>query len=533
MVKVPPGSFTMGSPSSELFRFDREGPQHEVTIGYSLAVGAYEVTFAEWDACVDAGGCGDMLVGGITFGSYRPHDLGWGRGNRPVINVDWNDAQRYLAWLSSHTGEQYRLLSEAEWEYVARAGTTGPFHYGETISTDQANYDGNHVYGSGSSGVFRGQTVPVGSFPPNEFGLHDVHGNVWEWTQDCYHPSYAGAPSDGSAWDAGSCPGGRVWRGGSYQDYPALIRSAMRSSASDNARHHFAGFRVARTLTSEAGFSGSDLVVEYPLVSDNAPTPTPGRSFSLRVRVRNRGSGPAGSTTLRFYRSTDATISSSDLEVGTAAVGPLNVAESSRISIDLKAPANEGTYYYGACVDAMFWESATDNNCSRAARVTVTRTENSFARRWNAVRPEPWWRESAPYSCAPTEKTTSPWTEAGLQDLGGSDPLSLIRFYGNGSYLCYGNQSLEGCTPMDKYPDRTHLDPPADPTYYSLGDLDIWIDIARIPPDVRVWDHDDGQRVAMSMAEAVNLMNTHIAPISRGYRRAGSASPFAPGTRST
>ena len=508
MVKVPPGSFTMGSPSSEPLRFDPEGPQHEVTIGYSFAVGAYEVTFAEWDACVDAGGCGDTLVGGSP--SYRPDDLGWGRGNRPVIFVDWNDAQRYLAWLSSHTGEQYRLLSEAEWEYVARAGTTGPFHYGETISTNQANYNGKHVYGSGSSGVFRGQTVPVGSFPPNGFGLHDVHGNVWEWTQDCYHPSYEGAPSDGSVWDTGSCRRGRVLRGGSYQAHPAILRSAMRSSASDNTRRDFVGFRVARNLIPGAGFPGHGLTVQPPLVSDSVPAP--GGSFTLRATVRNRGSRPVGSTTLRFYRSTDATISSSDLEVGTVAVGPLSGAEISPISIDLKAPANEGIYYYGACVEAVFEESATDNNCSTAVRVTVIGSEDSFAHRWNAVQPEPWWRESAPYSCAPTQKTTSPWTEAGLQDLGGSDPLSLIRFYGNGSYLRYGNQDLEGCTPMDKYPDRTHLDPPADPTYYSLGDLNIWIDIARIPPDVRVWDHDDGQRVAMSMAEAVNLMNTHIAP---------------------
>ena len=142
-------------------------------------------------------------------------------------------------------------------------------------------------------------------------------------------------------------------------------------------------------------------------------------------------------------------------------------------------------------------------------------SDDPYARKWNNIPSQPWWRESAPYSCAPTQKTTSPWIEAGLQDLGGSDPLSLIRFYGNGSYLRYGDQGLEGCTPIDKYPDRTHLDPPADPTYYTLGDLDVWIDIARIPPYARVWDHDNGSRVAMSMSEAVNLMNTHIAPYFR------------------
>ena len=141
---------------------------------------------------------------------------------------------------------------------------------------------------------------------------------------------------------------------------------------------------------------------------------------------------------------------------------------------------------------------------------------SAFARRWNDIPPQPWWRESAPYSCAAEEKTSSPWIDAGLQDLGGSDPLSLIRYWGNGSYLRYGIQGFEGCTPMDKYPDRTHIDPPADPTYYTLGDLDIWVDIARFPSDARVWDHDDGSRVGMTMEEAVDLMNAHV--VSYWYR---------------
>ena len=137
--------------------------------------------------------------------------------------------------------------------------------------------------------------------------------------------------------------------------------------------------------------------------------------------------------------------------------------------------------------------------------------DSPFALKWNNIPRQQWWRPSAPYSCAAVEKTSSPWIEAGLQDVGGSDPLSLIRYYGNGSYLRYLDQAFDGCTPMTRYPDRTHLDPPADPTYYSLGDLDIWIDIGRIPSDLRVRDRDDGSRVAMSMAEAVNLMNTHVA----------------------
>ena len=238
MIEVPPGSFTMGSPSGEEGRDSDEGPQHEVRIGYRLAVGVYEVTFAEWDACVSAGGCN----------GYRPNDRGWGRGQRPVIYVSWDDAQSYVAWLSNTTGHAYRLLSESEWEYVARAGTSTPFHYGATISTDQANYNGNYTYGSGRKGVDRRQTVPVGSFPANAFGLHDVHGNVWEWTQDCWNGSYSGAPSDGSAWESGNC-GRRVLRGGSWGSAPRLLRSAYRDRNNADVRGSSYGFRVSRMLT--------------------------------------------------------------------------------------------------------------------------------------------------------------------------------------------------------------------------------------------------------------------------------------------
>ena len=161
---MPPGTFLMGSPASEEDRHDSESPQHQVTISYPFAVGKYEVTFREWDACVSGGGC-----------SYRPDDDGWmvldggdgGRGNRPVSKVAWGDAQEYVNWLSRKTGEQYRLLSESEWEYVARAGTTGPFHFGSTISTNQANYYGDSTYGGGPKGISRQITVSVGSFPAN------------------------------------------------------------------------------------------------------------------------------------------------------------------------------------------------------------------------------------------------------------------------------------------------------------------------------------------------------------------------------
>ena len=237
MVTVPAGLFLMGAPESEGRAYDDERPMHMVAVR-SFAAGVYEVTFAEWDACVAGGGCGGR----------RPDDRGWGRGLRPVIDVSWNDAQLYVRWLSSRTGRRYRLLSELEWEYAARAGTTGPFHTGGTISTDQANYDGNFTYGDGVRGVYRERTVPVGSFPPNAFGLYDVHGNVWEWVQDCWNSSYQGAPIDGSAWKSGDCSD-RVLRGGSWFNKPRYLRSANRSRDFTGFRNNSCGFRVARTLT--------------------------------------------------------------------------------------------------------------------------------------------------------------------------------------------------------------------------------------------------------------------------------------------
>ena len=228
MVVVPEGSFEMGSPESEEGRGDSEGPVHEVTMARPFAVGVYEVTFAEWDACVSDGGCG----------GYRPGDDGWGRGVRPVINVSWVDAQGYVRWLSRKTGEAYRLLSESEWEYVARAETTGPYHFGSSLSPSQANYGAN-----------RGGTVPVGSYSANGFGLHDVHGNVWEWVEDCWNNRYyGGVPADGSAWVSGDC-GRRVLRGGSWGNDPGSLRSAGRIRSTTGFRFYRFGFRVARTLT--------------------------------------------------------------------------------------------------------------------------------------------------------------------------------------------------------------------------------------------------------------------------------------------
>ena len=235
MVVVPAGSFMMGSPPDEEWRYDDEGPQHRVTIAEPFAVGVYEVTFREWDACASGGGCN----------GYRPRDL-WGRGDRPVIYVSWDDAQAYVHWLSRKTGERYRLLSESEWEYAARAGTTGPFHTGPTISTDQANYYDEANYYNDENYKF--SLLPVGSFGANGFGLHDVHGNVREWTEDCPNANYRGAPVDGSAWNQGEC-GKRVVRGGSYGNAWTDLRAASRSSNPAEYQYRDLGFRIARTLT--------------------------------------------------------------------------------------------------------------------------------------------------------------------------------------------------------------------------------------------------------------------------------------------
>jgi formylglycine-generating enzyme required for sulfatase activity len=181
----------------------------------------------------------------------EPPDRGWGRGDRPVINVSWDDARAYADWLSDQTGQRYRLPTEAEWEYAARAGTTTPFWTGDCIHTDQANYDGNYDYnGCGAkTGVHRGQTVPAGSLPPNAFGLHEIAGNVWEWVEDCWHSSYAGAPTDGSAWveaDGGECA--RVVRGGSWDFVARFLRAPARNRSSPSYRNNDFGFRLARSF---------------------------------------------------------------------------------------------------------------------------------------------------------------------------------------------------------------------------------------------------------------------------------------------
>ena len=244
MVVVPAGSFTMGSPAGEQGRDIDESPQHGVTIAKPFAVGRFAVTFDEWDACVADRGCN----------GYHPQDLGWGRNRRPVINVTWDEATAYAAWVSRKIGKPYRLLTEAEWEYAARAGSTTAYYWGNEIGKGNANCApvGKEACGSEWDNE---QTAPVGSFAANAFGLYDMAGNVWQWVQDCYHDNYNGAPTDGSAWTTGNCRGTleedlqRVIRGGSWISGPLNLRSAGRFRDTFNNGGNNLGFRVGRTLT--------------------------------------------------------------------------------------------------------------------------------------------------------------------------------------------------------------------------------------------------------------------------------------------
>ena len=256
MVVLPPGRFRMGSAWSEPSRTVGEGPQHDVAIAHPVAVAKYPVTFAEWDASEPG------------KGRYRPNDQGWGRGGRPVINVSWEDAQTYVAWLTKLTGKSYRLLSEAEWEYACRAGVAAPFSTGASIATDRANFDARRPPESTAGAVesisahvartvlfktlYRAQTTPVDTFVPNRFGLHDMHGNVWEWVEDAWHADYDDAPADGAVWTGGDA-NLRVLRGGSWRMGAAALRSAHRHSRQPRHRSDHVGFRVARTVDTAEG----------------------------------------------------------------------------------------------------------------------------------------------------------------------------------------------------------------------------------------------------------------------------------------
>ncbi len=231
MIVVPEGAFMMGSLTNEAGRDSDESPQHEVTIAKPFAMSKFEVTFDEWDTCVAYGDC-DPRIG----------DSGFGRGRKPVINVTWYDAKRYAAWLSKMTGKTYRLPSEAEWEYAARAGAETLYSWGDEIGNGIAN-----CVGCGSEWDGK-QTAPVGSFAANAFDLSDMHGNVSEWVEDCYHANYDGAPANGSAWTAGGDCSSRILRGGSWDNSPDALRSASRGRGANFAQSNKLGFRVVREL---------------------------------------------------------------------------------------------------------------------------------------------------------------------------------------------------------------------------------------------------------------------------------------------
>lgn len=237
MVVLPSGTFTMGSPPTEWGRGLGEGPQRAVRIDYQLAVGKYEVTFAEWDVCVADGGCYGQL-----------EDLSWGRASRPVMNVSRYDAKRYIAWLNKTTRlrgrtDAFRLLTEAEWEYAARAGSQELWSFG-----DEGRRLGDFAVFKGNSGD---QTQPVGSKTANAFGLHDMYGNVSEWIEDNYVHTYYTAPTDGSAVKIEETFPLYVIRGGSFRDGPDKLRSADRSADTAGTTRSDIGFRIARTLPAE------------------------------------------------------------------------------------------------------------------------------------------------------------------------------------------------------------------------------------------------------------------------------------------
>jgi formylglycine-generating enzyme required for sulfatase activity len=229
MIVIPAGEFIMGSPPTEKDRYDNQGPQHHVTIPRRFAVSKFDVTFADWDACALVGGC------------PTADDTGRGRGNKPVINVNWEEAKQYVAWLSRMTGQHYRLLTEAEWEYAARGGTTTAYFWGDDLGEGNAN-----CFGCGSEWENQGP-APVGSFKPNPFGLYEMLGNVWQWVEDCEHPNYDGAPTDGSVWRGGDC-GLHAIRGGAWNYSSRAARSAFHYWYATSYRNDGLGFRIARTL---------------------------------------------------------------------------------------------------------------------------------------------------------------------------------------------------------------------------------------------------------------------------------------------
>lgn len=283
MVVVPKGRFLMGSSTEERAvviraladigernEMDREGPQHQVQI-QSFAAGRYAVTRGEfavfvkesgyWTALQQDDGCN--IIKGDTFkkdANYNWRNTGFFQADdHPVVCVGWVDAQAYVAWLSRKTSKKFRLFSEAEWEYMARGGTQTAFWLGPNITTSQANYNGTYGYNGGPKGQFRATTVPVNSFIANPFGIYNVHGNVQEWVEDCWHENYLGAPVDGSPWSS-ACKGqARLSRNGSFLLPPLFSRAAYRGPSNVDVRNVMIGFRVARDLSPEEVLAGQGI----------------------------------------------------------------------------------------------------------------------------------------------------------------------------------------------------------------------------------------------------------------------------------
>lgn len=249
MIAVPAGTFSMGSDAAESGHAD-EKPRHDVTIARPYALSRFEITFEQWDACAAEGRC------------TAAADDGEGRGDRPVYNIDWNDARAYAAWLSQKTGRNYRLPTEAEWEHAARAGTTTPWFWGSAEDSagsgkacqfanthDETSKDAHpmYVWSHHKCADGFGEVAPVGKFAPNPFGFHDILGNLREWVQDCHHTGYQRAPVDGSAWDEASCEK-RIVRGGSWIDGASTSRAAYRHPEDAGFRNYQVGMRLARDL---------------------------------------------------------------------------------------------------------------------------------------------------------------------------------------------------------------------------------------------------------------------------------------------
>jgi len=225
LVRIPAGSFRMGTDGGD----GHEAPAHEARIQRPFAIGKYKVTFAEWDACFEAGGCKHL------------DDSGWGRADRPVINVSWDDTQAYIAWLKNKTGKSYRLPTEAEWEFAARAGTTGPYSFDGPLTPSKANYNASEAEDAPSDIRFREKTVPVTQFVANGYGLYQVHGNAFEWVDDCWMPNYNPAPPQVDC-------GKRVIRAGSWRSSANELRSTWRGFGLQSRGSSLRGFRIARDL---------------------------------------------------------------------------------------------------------------------------------------------------------------------------------------------------------------------------------------------------------------------------------------------